>query len=139
MVSTINPVEPVIVYRNLEHSKPGTPCWSVKQGDVMRVASAITLRDCVFVIDERRRLEYLETGQLNLHAWVRGTLHRMAPLGLGGFSSWSSAPAVEDVAWWWTASYRPGAPAFVTQDDEPIQSADLVRLDADGLWFVRVV
>ena len=58
----------VFVYKNLHRD-----CWSVRQdGRVKAHCNNITLRDCVFRVNERNRQKVLRERQKNVHAGVHG-------------------------------------------------------------------
>lgn len=68
----------VEVYWNL-HKK----CWSVRRagGRVLYHASAVTLDDVTWVVQPAGRARVLREGKKNVHAFARGTLTRVTPIG----------------------------------------------------------
>jgi len=109
----------VDVYWNL-HKK----CWSVRDvqtGRVVAHEASVVLMDCKFVVQPGGRQRVIREKRKNVHAWVRG---RWLP---------------DDESWWrpfWSVgkvTYNPFKyETFITKNNEqPIVSADIVRLHAD--------
>jgi len=66
----VNIEKPVHVYRNLHKN-----CFSVRQsGTVMFHTNYLAMKNCDFVVNPGGRLKVLETGQKNVHAYVKGVI-----------------------------------------------------------------
>lgn len=77
----IDPYERVEVYRNV--NKKGV-WYSVRQGGkVVAHVTEISLRDCVFIVQEKGRERVKKTGRKNVHAWVEGWLTNYAKARIG--------------------------------------------------------
>jgi hypothetical protein len=108
------PAPRVEVYWNLHRS-----CWSVRRagGRVLYHARAVTLDDVTWVVQPAGRARVLREGRKNVHAFARGTLTRVTPVGDAPFFAPLEGLITRPRAWskvWRGVSYNPYKQATFT-------------------------
>jgi len=108
-------------YRNL--NRKGI-VWSVvdkQTGLVVDRTSNVYLTDCQLVVSQAGNKRVREQGRKNVHATVRGTRLKQAP-----------------VANWTRVSYNPYTmTSFTTADGSPIFEAKYIKLNKKGCWVTN--
>lgn len=110
----------VKVYRNLKHGRKAAPLYSVVDlatGRVVAREHNVVLAWATFKVSEAGRQRVLRDGVKNVHAYVVGT--------------WAKGAGLLKLAK--RGSYNPFHGPSFTCEGQPVESAYLVQLGADGL------
>ena len=120
----------VEVYKNLRKQ-----CYSIRhKGKVVGYALVIAMSNVDFVVQQGGRKRVLESGQKNVHAFLRGDIHLCKsdeskfdlPYNLQSsiYDSFHSHPMD-----WLDFNYNPFVSDKFMANDKPIHSADVVYMD----------
>lgn len=129
------------LHTHLPRLRAGDPdLISVKvPGQKIRYATWVSLRSAQFVVHERGRLRTLQTGQRNVHAWVRGAL--VLELTAEELSPVRPVAPVMDFPppSYRTALYDPfkGGSFVDSETLQPLTHADWVIMSGKHVWYAN--